>query len=159
MRIVEERVLPVGVGRLTSGEGSTIDLKEYLNRVAKYVPAEIVAAYLSASGVATLSESAGTLLVLIFGICLVCTPLYITRFASTRKEAWVNGTMATIAFVIWAYATGTGVFQHFNKYDPAAASVTLILFTVVSGLVIPTIKAQAPMGAIGNQKGGEDDNT
>ncbi|MFL5386284.1 MAG: hypothetical protein ACJ8GN_27520 [Longimicrobiaceae bacterium] len=145
MRIVKEKVIPAGVGRFRSGEGKAADVKEYFDRVAKYVPAEVIAAYISASGVATAASNPRTLAYLTFFVCLICTPLYITRFTETRKEAWTNGGMATIAFVVWAYATGGGLFQYLDWYDPPTASVILVLFTLVSGLAAPITKQPPPM--------------
>ncbi len=71
MRIVEERVVPAGAGRLRSGEGSATDVKKYFDRVAKYVPAEVVAAYISANGVATVANNPRALFILIFAACLI----------------------------------------------------------------------------------------
>lgn len=141
MRIVRERIVPAGAGRLRSGEAGT-DIKEYLDRVAKYIPAEVVAAYISANGVATLARNRGLLFTVIFGACLACTPLYITRFTTTRKEAWTNSLMATAAFVVWAYATGEGLATFLGWYDAPTASVILVLFTLVSGAVVPVAKQQ-----------------
>jgi hypothetical protein len=143
MRIVKERVVPAGAGRLRRGEPAT-DIKEYLERVSRYIPAEIVAAYISANGVATLAQKPGPLFGLIFATCLVCTPLYITRFTSTRNEAWTNGVMAMAAFIVWAYATGGGLVTHLGWYNAPTASVILILFTLVSGAIQPVAKQQPP---------------
>jgi len=147
MRIVRERVVSAGAGRLRSGEPTT-DIKEYFDRVAKYIPAEVVAAYISANGVATLARSPGTLFTLIFAACVLCTPLYITRFTSTRKEAWTNSVMAIAAFMVWAYATGGGLVTYLGWYDAPTASVILVLFTLVSGAVVPVAKQEPPKAQI-----------
>lgn len=143
MRIVRERVVPAGAGRLRSGE-PTADIKAYFDRVAKYIPAEVVAAYISANGVASLAPSPGTLFTLIFAACVICTPLYITRFTNTRKEAWTNSVMAVLAFMVWAYATGGGLVMYLGWYDAPTASVILVLFTLVSGAVVPVAKQEPP---------------
>ncbi|MDR4469851.1 MAG: hypothetical protein MRJ68_16400 [Nitrospira sp.] len=143
MRIVKERAVLAGAGRLRSGK-STMDIKEYFDRVAKYIPAEVIAAYISANGLATLSQNPGTLFTLIFVVCVVCTPVYITRFTSTRKEAWTNGVMAVVAFIVWAYATGGGLIRYLDWYDAPTASVILVLFTLVSGAVVPVARQEPP---------------
>jgi uncharacterized membrane protein len=143
MRIVKERIVPAGVGRLRAGEPGT-NLKEYFDRVAKYIPAEVVAAYISANGVAVLSRFSGILFIVIFAVCLIATPIYITRFAETKKEKWINGSMSFIAFIVWAYATGIGLVKHLNWYDAPTASVILILFTVISGFAVPVTRQQPP---------------
>lgn len=148
MRIVEEKVVVPGVGRLRGGGEPMADVKDYFERVAKYVPAEVIAAYISANGVATAGQRPGTLFTVIFVVCLICTPLYITRFARTRQEAWTNGAMATTAFLIWAYATGGGLFKYLDWYDAPSASVILVLFTLGSGAALPTKKQPIAMPQI-----------
>jgi len=143
MRIVKEKVIQPGTGHLRSGNSAATDVKEYFDRVAKYVPAEVVAAYISANGAATLARNPGILFILIFVACLVCTPVYITRFTNTPKEAWINSVMAIAAFIVWAYATGAGLFYYAGWYDAPTASVILALFTLVSGAVQP-VKKQEP---------------
>jgi hypothetical protein len=147
MRIVREKVIPAGTGRLRSGESAT-DIKEYLDRVAKYVPAEVVAAYISANGVATQARAQGILFSLIFAACLICTPIYITRFTNTRREAWINSLMGVTAFIVWAYATGGGLIKYLDWYDAPTASVILVLFTLISGAVVPVVKQQPPKPTI-----------
>jgi len=154
MRIVKERVVPAGVGRLRSGEPAK-DIKEYFDRVAKYIPGEVVAAYISANGIAALSRNPGTLFTLIFAACVVCTPFYITRFTSTRKEAWTNSVMAVAAFIVWAYATGGGLVRYLGWYDAPTASVILVLFTLVSGAVVPVAKQQPPKAQISSDRSPE----
>src|SRR5687767_8341792 len=134
MRIVEEKVISTGAGRFRSGTEAS-SAQEYFDRVAKYVPSEVVAAYIAANGVAAAGKRPSALFIAIFVACLVATPLYITRFARTPKEVWTNGAMATAAFIIWAYATGGGLFQNLGWYDAPTGSVILILFTLASGLI------------------------
>ncbi len=148
MRIVEERVFLAGTGRLRSGDGLATDVKEYFDRVAKYVPAEIVAIYISANSAATLARNPDILFILIFIACFVCTPFYITRFTNTKKEAWTNSVMGVVAFVVWAYATGVGIFKYLDWYDAPTASVIMLLFTLFSGLVLPITKQQPPKPTI-----------
>jgi len=144
MRIVEEKVVPAGSGNLQGGKGTSINVKEYLDRVAKYIPAEVIAAYIITNGIATKARDQKMWFILIFFVCLICTPIYITRFTRTRMEAWVNGITATIAFVIWAYAIGVGFFNYIGWYDAPAASIILILFSLISGAILPVKKQKPP---------------
>lgn len=136
MRTVAERSVP----SVAAAPGTTQppgEVQKYLERVSKYVPAEVIAVYLAANGFAALSASRGVLFVVIFAACLICTPIYIARFTTTTKEAWTNGTMAVVAFLVWAYATGGGLAQHLGWYDAPTGSVLLTLFTLLSGAVEP----------------------
>src|SRR6185369_5403147 len=99
MRIVKERVIPAGSGRFTAGTADNV--KDYFATVASYIPAEIIAAYTSANGVATVTKYPGFWYGVIFVVCAIGTPIYITRFANTPKEKWYNGIMATLAFLAW----------------------------------------------------------
>lgn len=143
MRIVKERVVHVGAGSLRSG-ASENQVKDYLDRVSKYIPAEVLAAYIAMNGMATSSKHQATLFAIIFIACITCTPIYITRFTTTKKEAWTNSVMAVIAFAIWAYATGQGIFTCIGLYDPPTASVLLALFTFISGAVVPVVRECPP---------------
>lgn len=139
MRIVQEVEILAGAGQFRGGKPTKPSeaTKAYLERVAKYVPGEIVAAYLTANGVAADSSQATWLLPTIFGICTVVTPFYITTFCRTRLERVVNSCMATIAFVVWAYATGGGMFKFLDLYSGPVASVGLIVFSLISGVIEP----------------------
>jgi hypothetical protein len=147
-RIVEEKTIPAGAGRFKSGTGAGHDVKDVLERVAKYVPAEIIAGYVMASGFAENAKHGKvTLLGIIFGVCLICTPIYILQWAKTRKERIANGVISTLAFVAWAYAYG-GLFREIRLYDAAYASVGLVLVTIISGAVVPHTVVPPPKAEI-----------
>lgn len=139
MRIVKQRAVTAGTGRLRAGGE---DGKEYLDRIAKYIPAEIIAAYVAALGFAKLAPNPAILSTVIFFVMWICAPVYITRFTSTPKETWVNGAMSVIAFAIWAYAMGDGFFNYLGWYNAPTASVILVLFTIVSGAIVPIVIKQ-----------------
>lgn len=136
-RLVEPR--PKGARTRMLGD-ETRD--SYLERVAKYVPAEIVAAYLAIIGFAV-NVASGKLLAMIlaFAVCLVATPLYLWRMGKRSKVKAVHLIISSIAFVVWAFAAGGagGVFgvDGLNIYDPSWASIVLVLFTLASGLIEP----------------------
>ena len=114
----------------------------YLERVAKYVPAEIVAAYLAIIGFAVNVPSGKlTAMILAFAVCLVATPLYLWRMGKESKVKTVHLIISSIAFVDWAFAVGGagGIFgaDGRNIYDPTWASIALVIFTLASGLIEP----------------------
>lgn len=141
-RFVEQRVIDAGKGRLRSGAGASDDLKAFLERVAKYVPAEIVAAYVTASGFAENAKHGKVILLgIIFAVCLLCTPLYVLQLTKKPRERLVNGIVATCAFAVWAYAYG-GIFRELQWYDASIASIVLVLFSVVSGAIVPLVREE-----------------
>ena len=137
-RLVEPR--PKGSKpRLTASAGRD----SYLERVAKYVPAEIVAAYVVIIGFAASVPTSTQLaaMVVAFAVCLIATPLYLWRMGKGAKVKSVHLIVSTIAFVIWAYAVGGsgGLFgvTGLNLHEPNWASIILVIFTLASGLVEP----------------------
>jgi hypothetical protein len=141
-RIVEEKVVTRGAGKLRSGSAWTP--KEVAERIAKYVPAEIIAGYVTATGVVeNVKNGKLTLLIILFIVCVVCTPIYIVKLAKTRQEKLKNGVVATLAFLAWSYAYG-GLFKELQWHDPAIGSFAMIIVTIISGATVPIKIEEAP---------------
>jgi hypothetical protein len=122
----------------------------YLERVAKYVPAEIVAFYIFSNTILKQSlQAPGTMAgysvhsigVIVFYLAWVFTPLYIWR-VSKPEDAWkLNALMATLLFPIWAYAVeGVGPTTFF-PFDGHLAAIILGAGSLVSGLVAPGVES------------------
>lgn len=123
--------------RLTGGPSSA---DAYAQRVAKYIPGEIIAAYLSVNGIlmSVKPEDEARLPVAwgFFILCVVLTPIYFWVLSKANQPKRLHLFMSTIAFVIWAYAMG-GVFDIAGYHKPWIGSVLLIAFTLISGLIAP----------------------
>jgi hypothetical protein len=123
---------PAGVPAATAQE-------DYLGRVVKYIPAEIVTLYLSATGVVPNTNlHRSTFLWAIFAFCVVVTPVFMsiaTRDAG-KKSLLTQVILSTIAFPIWAYALG-GIFTTTPGYAPFIGSLMLMAATFLFGLVEP----------------------
>lgn len=122
--------------RLQANEGGPPD--DYASKVVKYVPADIIAAWLGISALL----AGGTRLVLlwvVFAVLLVVTPVWMLRVTRVPDlpHARVQAAVSTAAFAVWVFATGGGPFADAGWYDPAVGGVVLILFTLFSGLVNP----------------------
>lgn len=115
----------------------------YLDRVAKYVPTEIVAGYIALNGAATGLPGTWQFPGLggIFLICLILTPVYLYYAAKPGQPKRLQITISVIAFVIWAYAVGgaSGFFgaNALNWHNAALASILLVLFSLISGAFAP----------------------
>jgi hypothetical protein len=113
---------------------------DYLSRLAKYIPVEIVGLYLFAAGVIprTSGSADTTALWVVFVACLVFTPIYM--WIVTRREGgkplWPQVILATIAFPIWVLAMG-GPFEGLSWYRSYIFAIVLAFATVVFGLVQP----------------------
>ena len=129
-------------GRFFS-EGSQSDaVKEYLERVAKYVPAEIIAAYLTAlpiiKGTTDDGENLRTVLYgVIFAVCLILTPFYFRFMAQPGEPKRLHMAISCVAFVVWAYSLG-GLFDDIGVYHEGVSALALIIFSLFSGLIAPT---------------------
>ena len=113
-------------------------------RIAKYIPAEIVALYLGAKGIVPVGEpDRMTIVCIIFWVCLALTPIYLA--VATREPGkgplWLQVLLATIAFPIWTLAIGGGCFA-LAENRQFIASLILMLVTFIFGLIKPPAEAQ-----------------
>lgn len=132
--------------QLASGEAN--DRRAYLERVAKYVPAEVLAAYTALLGFfgAVRPDWQVPVYWAGFAVCLAATPLYLSKMGRQSEPKQTHLVVSSIAFVVWAYSIGgpTAVFgpDALAIYDPGLAGAAMVIFTLVSGLVIPRQKSR-----------------
>ncbi len=111
---------------------------KYATRLLKYIPAEVVALFVSANGVVpTDLPDRSTYQWIIFAFCVVATPVYLfftARDEVKKKPIWTQILLATIAFPVWAFALG-GVFASLSWYQPFAGSLLLMGVTFIFGIV------------------------
>lgn len=120
---------------------------DYLTRIVKYIPAEIIGcsmlvnailaqAVVAGNGTATMAGLSVTTIAagaLLAG--LILTPLF-CWYVHEDGDAWVvNAVVSTIAFPFWAYLMGAVAFDRFH--DGNLAAILILAFTAVSGLVTP----------------------
>lgn len=136
---------PVPVkGSLRAGErDKKKKAQDYGERVAKYVPAEVIAAYLALLPVIIQGTSADTsertvFLAVIFGMGVLFTPLYLWRFPGEKAVKKFQLVISTVAFLAWSYSIPEGLFDDIGIYNRLAAAIVLAFFTLASGLFAPT---------------------
>jgi hypothetical protein len=118
-------------------------LKEYGERVAKYVPAEVVAFYTGATQLilTKAGSSNQTFRLWAFGIigliAWIGTPLYLGFFSDDPKTRYPNQVIGLIAFGIWAYAYPAGWFAEMHWHDPVIGGLLLLGFTFGIGFYTP----------------------
>lgn len=125
----------------TMGEANgkpTSPTKSYFEKVAKLVPSEIIAGFLAMCGfvpnIGDDSINSRTVYLIIFGFCLILTPVYLNFFAEKDKPKRIHLIISSLAFVVWAYVTtGSELFPDF--YNAAIASIILVAFSLVSALI------------------------
>ncbi len=113
----------------------------YFEKLVKYIPADILAAYVAITGITASNDPPPWLTCGVFGVLLALTPLYVCYvktqpkgFVSSKTFHWVT---ACLAFSAWVFALG-GPFATFVWYKPYLGSVVLILTT----LIIPVLEGQ-----------------
>jgi hypothetical protein len=114
--------------------------KDRLERLAKYIPGEIIATYLFLNGISATAQSTDERRVwyaLAFAICLIFTPIYFRLIARPGDAVRTQQVVSTVAFAIWAYSLGSGMFSEFGLYRPIAASFLIAIFSLSSALIIP----------------------
>lgn len=130
-RIVTEKLQAQGAGDSVDG---------YLDRVVKYIPADIVAAYVFASGAIAAStvDDPEILLWIVSGVLAVITPIWILRMASSAgKPAPKTQAIVSLgAFCVWVFALG-GPFAETSWYDPLYGSLLLVFYTLATALITP----------------------
>ena len=119
----------------------------YLERMVKYVPAEIIAFSMVVNAILDQAMKSGgenaamagvpVPVIAIGALVVACilTPLF-CWYVRQDDDAWItNAVVSTIALPFWAYLMGAVAFA--NHHDGNLAAILLMSFTVVSGLVAP----------------------
>ena len=114
----------------------------YVEKVALYIPAEIIAAWVAITGflAGSAQASSATLNWIIFIALLIITPFYVWRGTLIKGEdtgklaAKTQIVVSTVAFAVWIFALG-GPFKLYSWYAPIYGSLALVFFSLVSGLI------------------------
>src|SRR5580692_8800450 len=137
--MLQSRIAPA---QLTANPGDN-----YLERMVKYIPAEVIGFSLILNAILDQAMKAGRsdaamagvpIMVIATGAFLagcILTPLF-CWYVHKAGDAWkVNAAVSTVAFPFWAYLTNAVAFSNFH--DGNLAVILIATFTVVSGLVSP----------------------
>jgi len=136
-----------GSGALTANADGGGGGDGYLERMVKYVPAEIIAFSMVINAILDQAMKSGgenaamagvPVPVIATGALIVAcmlTPLF-CWYVRRDGDAWVvNAIVSTVALPFWAYLMGAVAFA--NHHDGDLAAILVMSFTVVSGLVAP----------------------
>jgi hypothetical protein len=117
--------------KLPSGATYPATKDGYFDRLFKYIPAELVAAYIFVLGVVKQLTDAGEIRIfqwLIFVIFCILTPLYLWRVQKVMKIQ--QHIISLLSFIVWVFALG-GPFALYSWYNPVYSSILLPVFTLV----------------------------
>ncbi|HUI97335.1 MAG TPA: hypothetical protein VLX44_16380 [Xanthobacteraceae bacterium] len=148
---VASSIPPTGSARERASGGTdaepVIDQDDYLLRLAKYVPAEVLAFSIlinaildqalrnggKAASMAGMPVTVIAVVALIIGT--VMAPFFVW-YVHEKGDAWVtNACVSFAAFPFWSYAMGAVAFADYR--DGNLAAILLASFTVASGLIKP----------------------
>lgn len=116
-----------GGGGLGTAGAAGVD--GYRDRLVKYIPAEVVAVFMTIDGILRSTERDRPLMVLgwlVFVFLLAMTPVYLSRLQGVTKRQQLA--ISTAAFAVWVFALG-GPFLDFAWYRPIYGAILLPLFT------------------------------
>jgi hypothetical protein len=113
----------------------------YMSRVLKHIPSEIVMAYVAIDGVLRTSynpnvrserQMLSKLSWIIFAALTIITPLWLRRVMRVRRPMQLF--ISTLSVPVWLFALG-GPFALLDWYEPAFGAIVLPLYT----LIVPII--------------------
>ncbi len=107
----------------------------YTSSLLKYIPTEIVAAYLVIQGM--IPEDGGTAsfvtTLVVALIMLALTPLYLSKVQGVKAADQLAVT--TVSFVVWLYTLG-GPFTWLGLHVSYVGSAALVIWTLVIPLIL-----------------------
>lgn len=129
-----------------TGAGETVD--SFAARVVKYIPADVVAAWITVSSLmkpaatsAAAAEPDYTFQWVIFVVFIVLTALWTWRTTKVPNlpVAKTQILLSTVSFIVWVLGLG-GPWEYFAavRERPFLGGVVLIIWTLVAGLLVPT---------------------
>jgi len=135
------RRIRVAPPRAQAAAGVTppVEFDSYFDKAVKYIPADIVAAWVAVTGLVSSARDVPrqTILWVAFGIGLLLTAWWTWKQAAApgRRPPVTQAIISTGAFAVWVFALG-GPFQHVPG-QPLYGSLLLILYTLVVALIDP----------------------
>jgi hypothetical protein len=132
-----------------AGAPASQTLTEYLETIAKFVPVEILAAYMAIRGIIPVSTSPEALPlaieVALFAALLGLTPLYLLKVGGVVSRKGQQVVIATVSFVVWSYAIGGPFFwgaietaTDAKVVYSAFAGALVVLWSLATGILRPT---------------------
>lgn len=141
--------LPFGLNtRAAAKQNGTNSTKQYLERIGQYVPAEIIAGYTTLNAVLLTVTPDMQFWAYLFSflLCWGLTPFYFHFIATPSDKPSLRKQMivSAAAFPIWAYNIdpGKGIFGKLGPhvYQQGLAAAALVVFSLISGAIIPRKK-------------------
>lgn len=119
---------PLGLTEEKQVRAPVPEADDYKSRLLKYIPAEIVALYITLDAMIRSGNPPWRQMGLwvAFWVTLVGVPAYLWRVQRVRK--WVQLLISTTAFAVWVFAIG-GPFAVLSWYSPLLGGLVLVAYT------------------------------
>jgi O-antigen/teichoic acid export membrane protein len=121
-------------------KGESAKLDGYFDKLLKYIPTEIVGAWIAITGLIKSASNipTNTILWILLVIFTGLTALYILRqtYELKKPPAVKQTIISTIAFIIWVFALGKP-FDSLSFYSPVYGSIVLIIYNLIIPLINP----------------------
>ena len=117
------------VSKLPADSSVPTGQDEYLDRLLKYIPAEVVACYIFVLGLMqNLAGTGGTKVIhwIVFVVFCAFTWIYLSRILRVTKVQQLI--ISVVAFVVWVFALG-GPFAQYGWYNSIYGEILLPIFT------------------------------
>jgi len=141
---------PRGV-KAVSRRGGAEDGKEYLGKLVRLIPSEVIGLYLAVSG--PIPKEYPIVLVAVSVGCLIAT--FVVRAWQTADPAnhkppqWSAVAISCVAYLIWLYSSG-GPFAAYNVYIPWLGTILVGFFV----FFVPYIYQGDPFPPTGTEPAG-----
>jgi hypothetical protein len=133
---VPEETIAGMVGSRPRKASARLEADDYKSRLLKYIPAEVVAVYLTLDSIVRSAVNRASLqgwLWLIFAFGLMVTPLFLWRIAKVRRANQLI--ISTISFAVWVFALG-GAFAAYSWYQSFEGAIALVMCTFLIPMFI-----------------------
>lgn len=136
---------PTVITKEDASRNPNLEEDHYLSKVIKYIPTEIVAAYVSLRGFVinasndvnnlTNSDKPNYFAIIFYGVLLI-TPIYtfIAAKDENKPKPIFHTSVGTISFAFWVFALGD-YFESFKWHDFTLASILLVFITLIIPLL------------------------
>jgi hypothetical protein len=105
------------------------EIREYLSRLIKLIPSEVVGLYLGGSGVIPQDQQVPLIVWSLFCLlCVVLSRVYGSSKSGWRDPQWKVVWISIISFLIWIYSLG-GVFRALGIYVPYVGTLLILAWT------------------------------
>lgn len=114
---------------LPDEEKEKVKPDDYLTRIIKYIPAEVVALYITLHGIASSAKTGipfELISWIIFTVGILGTVLYLWRVGNVNDKLQIS--ISTGAFIVWVFALG-GPFSSLSWYHPLYGALILPIYT------------------------------